>query len=102
MPTWIIWTTFGALGSLAVIIGLLLSRGFAKHAGEPNGAPSSEDEAGGQAEENPEVHRLTGAPLRILVVEDDPNLRALLRTSFEVAEIEVEEADSAESAAAKI
>ena len=55
-----------------------------------------------QAEESPEVHRLTGLPLHILVVDDDPNLRALLRTSFEVADIEVEEADSAESAAAKI
>jgi response regulator RpfG family c-di-GMP phosphodiesterase len=55
-----------------------------------------------QAEASPEDHRLTGAPLHILVVDDDPNLRALLRTSFEVADIEVEEADSAESAAARI
>ena len=79
-----------------------LTRSVARHAGEPKGAPSSEAEAAVQAEENPEVHRLTGLPLHILVVDDDPNLRALLRTSFEVADIEVEEADSAESAAAKI
>ena len=103
MPTWIVWTTYGALASAGVITGLLLSmRSLTKHAGEPKGAPSSEDEAVVQAEENPEVHRLTGLPLHILVVDDDPNLRALLRTSFEVADIEVEEADSAESAAAKI
>jgi response regulator RpfG family c-di-GMP phosphodiesterase len=103
MPTWIIWTTFGALASAGVITGLLLlARSLAKHAGEPKGPPSSEDEAAVQAEENPEVHRLTGLPLHILVVDDDPNLRALLRTSFEVADIEVEEADSAETAAAKI
>jgi response regulator RpfG family c-di-GMP phosphodiesterase len=104
MPTWIIWTTFGALASAGVTTGLLFSvRSLARHAGEPIAeGPSSEDEAAVQAEENPEVHRLTGLPLHILVVDDDPNLRALLRTSFEVADIEVEEADSAESAAAKI
>jgi response regulator RpfG family c-di-GMP phosphodiesterase len=66
-------------------------RSFLKHAGEPEGEPSSEVAAA-----------LTGLPLHILVVDDDPTLRALLRTSFEVADIEVEEADSAESAAAKI
>jgi response regulator RpfG family c-di-GMP phosphodiesterase len=41
-------------------------------------------------------------PLHILVVDDDPHLRELLRTSFEVADIEVEEADAAASAAKKI
>ena len=103
MLTWIIWTTFGALAAAAVIPGLLLSvRSLAKHAGEPKGEPSSEQGATVQAQENPEVHRLNGTSLHILVVDDDPNLRALLRTSFEVADIEVEEADSAESAAARI
>ena len=33
--------------------------------------------------------------LRLLVVDDDPRLRILLRTTFEVVDIEVEEADSA-------
>jgi response regulator RpfG family c-di-GMP phosphodiesterase len=104
MATWIIWTTFGALASAGVTAGLLLLvRSLARHAGEPNAeGPSSEDEVAVLAEESPEVHRLTGLPLHILVVDDDPNLRALLRTSFEVADIEVEEADSAESAAARI
>jgi response regulator RpfG family c-di-GMP phosphodiesterase len=103
MPTWITWLTFGALASAGVVTGLLLSvRSFAKHAGEPKGVPSSEVEAAVLVEESPEAHRLTGRPLHILVVDDDPNLRALLRTSFEVADIEVEEADSAESAAARI
>jgi response regulator RpfG family c-di-GMP phosphodiesterase len=114
MPTWILWSTFGALAWFGVMAGLLLSvrrlgrvpapaeDSTASHAGEPDGeGPSSEDAAIVQAE-NPEVHRLSGLPLHILVVDDDPNLRALLRTSFEVADIEVEEADSAESAAAKI
>jgi response regulator RpfG family c-di-GMP phosphodiesterase len=41
-------------------------------------------------------------PLHLLVVDDDPHLRELLRTSFEVADVEVDEADSATSAAKKI
>jgi response regulator RpfG family c-di-GMP phosphodiesterase len=45
---------------------------------------------------------LFSRPLHILVVDDDPNLRALLRTSFGVADIEVEEADGALAAATKI
>ena len=36
--------------------------------------------------------------LRLLVVDDDPALRILLRTTFEVVDIEVEEADSADLA----
>jgi response regulator RpfG family c-di-GMP phosphodiesterase len=43
-----------------------------------------------------------GDPIRLLVVDDDTNLRALLRTSFEVADIAVEEAENATSAARKI
>ncbi len=37
-------------------------------------------------------------PLRVLVVEDEEGIRALLRTTFEVAEIAVDEAGNAESA----
>jgi ribonuclease P protein subunit RPR2 len=40
--------------------------------------------------------------LRILLVDDDPALRTLLRTTFEVADVDVSEADSAESARRKI
>jgi response regulator RpfG family c-di-GMP phosphodiesterase len=36
--------------------------------------------------------------LRILLVDDDPALRTLLKTTFEVADVDVVEADSAESA----
>jgi response regulator RpfG family c-di-GMP phosphodiesterase len=43
-----------------------------------------------------------GDPIRLLVVDDDANLRGLLRTSFEVADIAVEEAENATSAARKI
>jgi putative two-component system response regulator len=40
--------------------------------------------------------------LRILLVDDDPALRTLLRTTFEVADVEVVEADGAESARRRI
>jgi response regulator RpfG family c-di-GMP phosphodiesterase len=47
--------------------------------------------------------RMDGAAsIRLLVVDDDENLRALLRTSFEVADIEVTEAESATEAARRI
>src|SRR2546430_7635927 len=40
--------------------------------------------------------------LRILLVDDDPALRTLLRTTFEVADVEVSEAESAEVARRRI
>jgi response regulator RpfG family c-di-GMP phosphodiesterase len=117
MPTWIIWSAVGALAWSGVSLALLLSlrslgrtggsRAAAadlRNAGEPKAeGPSREDVADLQWEESPDVvHRLTGLPLHILVVDDDPHLRALLRSSFEVVEIEVEEAEDAQTAAAKI
>jgi diguanylate cyclase (GGDEF)-like protein len=41
-------------------------------------------------------------PLRVLVVDDDPSLRMLLRTTFEIIDIDVEEAESTPAAEAKI
>lgn len=41
-------------------------------------------------------------PLRILLVDDDPGLLVLLRTTFEIIDIEVEEAHSAAEAQARI
>jgi response regulator RpfG family c-di-GMP phosphodiesterase len=40
--------------------------------------------------------------LRLLLVDDDAGLRALLRTTFEVVDIEVDEAESADEAARRI
>jgi cyclic di-GMP phosphodiesterase len=40
--------------------------------------------------------------VRILLVDDDPGLRTLLRTTFEVADVDVVEADGAESARRRI
>jgi response regulator RpfG family c-di-GMP phosphodiesterase len=64
---------------------------------------SAADESEAEVDDRPEeTYRFSERPLRLLVVDDDPGLRALVRTSFEIAEIEVDEADSARSAAAKI
>jgi diguanylate cyclase (GGDEF)-like protein len=41
-------------------------------------------------------------PLRVLVVDDDPSLRMLLRTTFEIIDIEVEEAETVPIADSKI
>ena len=41
-------------------------------------------------------------PLRLLLVDDDPGLRALLRATFEVVDMDVAEAESAEEAAAHV
>ena len=40
--------------------------------------------------------------MRLLLVDDDAGLRALLRTTFEVVDVELDEADNAASAAASI
>src|SRR3954449_10354132 len=40
--------------------------------------------------------------LRILLVDDDPGLRTLLRTTFEVADVDVTEAENAEAARRRI
>jgi response regulator RpfG family c-di-GMP phosphodiesterase len=119
MPAWILWIALGtvawtALAGFVIVtvrkFGRLTSPeeesavptvGAGRHAAEPTAVEdmrgAAEDDRAGDA-----APRLTGLPLHILVVDDDPNLRALLRTSFEVAEIEVDEADSARSAATKI
>jgi response regulator RpfG family c-di-GMP phosphodiesterase len=65
--------------------------------------PSAADSSGADLDDRSEdAYRFFERPLRLLVVDDDPGLRALVRTSFEIADIEVDEADSAKSAAAKI
>jgi response regulator RpfG family c-di-GMP phosphodiesterase len=118
MPAWIIWTALGTVawtvlaGFVVVMlrkIGRLtlpegLPADFTIGAGRDAAEPTAVEKVSGDAEDGrgDAAPHLTGLPLHILVVDDDPNLRALLRTSFEVAEIEVDEADSARSAAAKI
>jgi response regulator RpfG family c-di-GMP phosphodiesterase len=118
MPAWILWIALGTVAwtALAGFVAVTLrkigrltspeerSADFIVGAGGDAAEPIAVENLSGVAEEErgDAAPHLTGLPLHILVVDDDPNLRALLRTSFEVAEIEVDEADSARSAATKI
>jgi response regulator RpfG family c-di-GMP phosphodiesterase len=112
------WALLSALGSLTWVAAATLvvtaigrfGRGPAEQEPEPAeieagrraAGPVDPHSSGAQADEDEAVPRTLDQPLYILVVDDDPNLRALLRTSFEVAHIEVGEADRASSAAQKI
>src|SRR5947209_4863385 len=117
MPAWLLWTLCATL-AWSVLVGFLVvtlgrierlatvedkqlgSVEPATFAAESNG---EKDENRAATDDQGEVPlRFSGSPLQILVVDDDRDLRALLRTSFEVADIEVDEADSARSAAQKI
>jgi response regulator RpfG family c-di-GMP phosphodiesterase len=121
MPALLVWIAYGALATSGLVGFLLVSAGkihVTRIRGEKLesvevAAPVADggvaeptadaDESGAETDEGSGLpFRLSGRSLHILVVDDDPSLRALLRTSFEVADIEVDEADSARSAAAKI
>ncbi|HXM76318.1 MAG TPA: response regulator, partial [Thermoanaerobaculia bacterium] len=122
MPALLVWITYGTLATSAVAGFLLVTFGkvrLTRTGGEQSESvevaapvgdggvavePSADtNESGAETPEGSGLSiRLSDRSLHILVVDDDPNLRALLRTSFEVADIEVDEADSAKSAAAKI
>ena len=119
MTTWILLTTLMLFG--AAVLGLLLAtlgridRITWADAEEAGPADTARVDAGLDLPSAVEIptyadthegagfrYRSTDRAFRMLVVDDDPNLRALLRTSFELAEIEVDEADSVKSAAQKI
>ena len=115
MPTWALWTalvTFGWFAGASLVLAAMGRLGRLATAEEPEleriGAGRRAEEtaaphtSGGRADEREAAPRTFDQPLYILVVDDDPNLRALLRTSFEVADIEVGEADTAKSAAQEI
>jgi response regulator RpfG family c-di-GMP phosphodiesterase len=71
-------------------------------AGRRTGALAGAQTSGAAAEAEVGARSVFDRHLHLLVVDDDPHLRELLRTSFEVADVEVDEADSATSAAKKI
>jgi response regulator RpfG family c-di-GMP phosphodiesterase len=91
-------TTLWAALSLAVLLSV---RALREPPTPASGEPQQETT---EAPDEPVVgwRSVLADPLYVLVVDDDPHLRALLRASFETAEIEVAEADSAETAAASI
>jgi response regulator RpfG family c-di-GMP phosphodiesterase len=104
MPSWILWA--GLIAALwSMVVGY-----FTAAIGRASRVPLPEPT---QARQSPQLPREVEAhwsdelrapehPLRLLIVDDDANLRALIRTSFETADVEIEEAESAASAAQRI
>ena len=106
MPSWTLWAVLGILiwSALVAFVLVAFRRRSEADAEQSAGlstaqtrAPVLADAIGGSAEDA-EVARSIEEPLSVLIVDDDPNLRTLLRTSFELAHIRVQEADSATAA----
>jgi response regulator RpfG family c-di-GMP phosphodiesterase len=106
VPSWTLWAVFGILIWSALIAFVLVAfrRRSEADAEQSAGLSTAQTRASGLADaigepaKAAEVARLIEEPLSVLIVDDDPNLRTLLRTSFELAHIHVQEADSATAA----
>jgi response regulator RpfG family c-di-GMP phosphodiesterase len=110
MPTWAFLVTIGvATCSLGLLVGRsinLASRNASPQEAQTSSAPADRQPGALHAASATGLtylqSRPSDEPIRVLVVDDDPGLRALVRTSFEMAHVVVEEADSATSAAQHI
>ena len=104
MPSWTLWAVLGILIWSALVAFVLVALRRRSEADAKRSASTGQTRAPGLAEaigepaKAAEVARLIEEPLSVLIVDDDPNLRTLLRTSFELAHIHVQEADSATAA----
>jgi response regulator RpfG family c-di-GMP phosphodiesterase len=94
MSALILWGGLIALVWSLVVAFIAASVGRASRVPLPE--PGDGDPVGPEFREKPEER------LRILVVDDDPNLRGLLRVTFDTAEVEIEDVDSAAAAAERI
>jgi response regulator RpfG family c-di-GMP phosphodiesterase len=89
VPDWLTWVLVAWVG-LSVAVALYLGRLFRLSAGEER-QPVAEVPAS-VVRDVPAAHR------RILVVDDDPALRMLLRTTLDADDFEVSEAEDAKTA----
>jgi response regulator RpfG family c-di-GMP phosphodiesterase len=94
MPGWALWiavaiTLWAVFAAFATIAFGRVSRSLARGKVPPVASPEKER----VATASPGLR-----PTHVLVVDDDPGLRALLRASFEIAHIDVAEADGAVAA----
>jgi response regulator RpfG family c-di-GMP phosphodiesterase len=110
MPGWAIWSLVGvgAWAMASLVVGLLFSRMTALFGHEPHETLDTAElarllERRALSLARPQLERseetLTPPRARILLVDDDPGLRLLLRTTLAADECRVEEAGSAEEAA---
>src|SRR5918992_2239205 len=105
MPAWMLW------GGLIILVWSAFVAYVAASVGLPPRVPLPE--LGDDQPVDPDPKRSDRqsnwfgrpkpeGPLRILVVDDDPNLRGLLRVTFDTAEVEIEDVGSADAAAERI
>ena len=107
MPSWTTWVLVGVLLWLvvSVLVGLLVGGLIGVGAGRVDPAVRAKalNMAASRRPRKPAPDAADDAPEpdreRVLVVDDDPGLRLLLRTTLPASEFDVEEADSAETAA---
>jgi response regulator RpfG family c-di-GMP phosphodiesterase len=112
VPSWTLWAVLGILIWSAVVAFVLVAfrRLSEVDDAEPQAwldaqsvrAPSVARNGTAMSAEAADLARRIQEPLSVLVVDDDPNLRALLRTSFELAHIQVQEAEGASVASRMI
>jgi response regulator RpfG family c-di-GMP phosphodiesterase len=110
VPPWTLWTVFGILTWSALVAFVLAAfrRLSEVDAEQLAGLDTTRPRmlvVSDAIEEPAEPAGVAGRieePLSVLVVDDDPNLRALLRTSFELAHVRVQEAEGAVAASQEI
>jgi response regulator RpfG family c-di-GMP phosphodiesterase len=117
MPGWGTWVLLGVLAwfAVSVVVGLLIAE-FISFGGRSDADRLARRDSRRKAQAPKLAQKLTRPTLeratsvataespgldrqRVLVVDDDPSLRLLLRTTLPASEFDVQEADSAESAA---
>ncbi len=111
MPSWVTWVLLGMLtwfaGSVFVALGIgsFVRAGMGvDRAGRANSTKAVTTSAANTASSTRAQHDATTKDVelvrrKVLVVDDDAALRLLLRTTLPASEFDVEEAESAESAA---
>ena len=97
MPVWAVWTIigFGVWFAVSLAVALVAGRGIAALRRSVHGQPGAE--APDSFDSLPALEVPTRR--RLLLVDDDPGLRLLLRTTLAADECAVEETASAEEAA---
>jgi response regulator RpfG family c-di-GMP phosphodiesterase len=93
MPSWVLWVT------LIAGVWLLFAAYFTVAIGKATRVSLPQPPVATAEHPRIDVPAPVERTLQVLVVDDDPSLRELLRTSFETAHIQVEEAESATGAA---
>ncbi len=106
MPSWATWVLVGVVlwFGVSVLVGLLVGGVIRFGAGSVDQATRAKALrlAASRRPHKPPIAPTESAEPereRVLVVDDDPGLRLLLRTTLPASEFDVEEADSAETAA---